>query len=1616
MRPLLVLPLTLLLAGIALLAAPPARAQDETVQAIPPGVTPEAVLEARAQTSRAGTYFLTIRVVGAGPLRQSAPLSPDAAGVVAARLLIGNLAVGSYSLVLSAGTPTGAALASTPLTIIPSMSVKAIPDPARAGDPLVAEVGGLQGGTVRILLDGAPVATQPAQPGTMLVPFTLPSNLAPGSRPALEALNFDGDQLIGVGRSSVRVASIPFTGAARLVNLTGLASVLEVNRPFDITGRVELRRGTPQGLQARLVARLPGGRTLVLDDGRGVVAANGDFRIRGTPPSLWNGAPVVLSQLLGTGQGDFAIVLVDPQVGEGRRGATFTFPQGPRSFSDPDAVPVEFGLNVRVRDPNGQPVPDVVVTLFGDPGAELVAEDPALAARGGAGVTTSSPTLIRAGTQIGQVLQQVAPAVFDKLRFECPITLYRNKTDIGGNVQVRLSPIALLLAQIESLNADIIDGSPDHDTNIPLKTSLRLRLSPLGAGANGFTFADTSNIAQAAETYLTFDHRNGRWCFESVDFGGCTQFLPGGTVPTLTYTVRPYTGQTVLPITPILPGLPKREVESLIDRYGPITSFPGAEFNDVDGLGIAGGLPVGFAFDQLLFGILQDARLTHRRPDGSVVEYPLSSSNSQTCANVDETLYDAIVPAAHRLAWTGALTPQKHRFDISVRSGSRTGGYSFYLDAQPPPRWWRERPADAVRRVIESWTPAKVTLRTDIEPDPVVVSADLSEVDMGTVSNRNESKETWRGSQAGSGEASFSRQTNNRSKAANQDGSPASAQSSGIESTITIGPKTIIDTGWVPLFRAAWGIPPIAAATFGIDAFFVATLLVQMQNSLSFDGGLASSLTVTPQVEAAIKAFLNVSAILGFVDLTASFTPSFALAMPVQVTNGQSVDTDECFRFRMDVAYEVTVGLCFLCVTASDQATLFTKRVPSGCTIPNASPLAPAAAPSRLADFGILRRAPASVAFDALGAGGMARVGDSGLLELRPWTAGAFGPAQALPGPVVGASNVQHAYFATGRAVMVYERSNLSAAAFMASTLPQAAASRSMAFRVLQNNTWGAEQALTAPGTGGEGQVALASCPAGRSGCPAGGEVLAAWIRNPGGDPFSYRYEVWHAFYRNGAWTVPARVADPGAGADMHPRVAYVGGTPVVSFTRSSARSIDAQATRVLMMRLLPSGNAFEVPDTSGVQWQSITEGAAGQLVIAFTRLPTGAAAISNQAVLWAARGTCTTTSCSFDVRQQRDAIGRSIRAEAPVAQRLGDGSVRIAYTGLGYGPNAQGVRVAPGDTVGLITGLGELAQLTPSFTVASALPQALTGDGKLYKNVALAQHPVSKTLVVLADQSTIAPVPADLVRKAVTFEPSRPALKGVPVGDSTVQFALPDAPDFAIDELLPQFDRVEPDTMPVVDVAIRNSGRAWVPDGRTDLRIEAAWDGPPGVGAPAGFALVTAIPDSGVALVRITLRAPADAVADQPRSLHVRINADGALAESDAGNNDASTVVGRLPAPQLLTIEERRLDRLVLLAWERPQDDRIVGYRIWRARVPAAGQAPQWFPVGSSFSESFVDLTGDAGQDDLYQVTAFSAGGIESPPSGSARATRDVTPPELIFAASYEGPPDVRTVRPVAD
>jgi PAS domain-containing protein len=104
---------------------------------------------------------------------------------------------------------------------------------------------------------------------------------------------------------------------------------------------------------------------------------------------------------------------------------------------------------------------------------------------------------------------------------------------------------------------------------------------------------------------------------------------------------------------------------------------------------------------------------------------------------------------------------------------------------------------------------------------------------------------------------------------------------------------------------------------------------------------------------------------------------------------------------------------------------------------------------------------------------------------------------------------------------------------------------------------------------------------------------------------------------------------------------------------------------------------------------------------------------------------------------------------------------------------------------------------------------------------------------------------------------------------------------------------------------------------------------------------------------------------------------------------------------------------REVMLSWPRPDDPRIAGFRVWRAPVPTAGAEPAWYPVGSTYSESFVDLTGDDGTPSWYRLTAFTARGSESAPGGIAIAARDISAVDALFGNGFEGPPGVIVVPP---
>lgn len=1584
--------------GVCLLLAAltgPVLAQIVVSPALP---TPQVSIIASAVPPAAGSYRFRLRTAGA-VLAQSNVVSTAADGSVRASIALGSTPPGSYTLTLD-NNSSGAQVASRPLTIDSPLALTPTPESLRPGDALNLGLGNLRPLPSVIRINGTRVfGPELLDTGgaTASVAVSLPSATATGGNATIRVEQLDGAQVVAVGDGSVRVLGAGFSGTARLATFSGLPPSVALGQAFTVSGRLELSQGSPAGLRAGMLLRLPDGRSLPIDEAPATVGGDGSFTINARVRSIWNGSPVFFGA---NGQGEAAIVFTEPERPSSRQRARnpLGIAVGPLNVGGED-VPIV--LRVRLRTPGGEPIVGAVVTIDGRVGSVLQdasAGDPQSPSKVG-GTPTSSPEMLLANP--AQLAPVINPSLLAQLRGQCPPTLWRGLTDANGEVAVSIGFTDFLATLIRQVTPQFNTGNPSGAANEPLEGFVLMRASGLTVG---FTAAEDGATALGIEYPLIYRFNSQTFCGgDEAEFTECARVL--GFNPVLNYTLYPYTGDINLPIDPDIAGLPSLVNPPATTAWGPITTFPGAEFNDVQGLSaINGDLPVRFTVDQSLFGVVRGAALSkYRRVNGvwqeeTVGEFPVDPA--QACAGPGDSEYEVRLSGFHRAPWG----QEHYRIRIQGSPASSFGEYRFSLITRPPPLWWRETPADMVSRSITEWKPDRVRLSMLVRPQPVAVNATPPQ-NMPTLANRNQSEDQLSGSIDASGAVAMQRTTRSANRVVNEEAAPGARVRSGTSYVEESSTTRILDTGWFPLFRFAWGVPPIAAATFGIDARFWSDLLIAMRAELDLQTQRLSTLLRTqPSVGGAIDAFFNFSAVLGLVDMTASFTPTFGVAMPVTLVNGEfdAEQSEPCFAFRMRVAYDVSVGLCPLCIEFGDTATPINERRPdASCQVPLAKDdLLPAA--RKLAALGISRLTPASAAFDALGQGGLVEA-SNGRVLYRPWQGGGFAAAVDL-GAVVGASGPQLAFHAPGQAVLVYERSALSESAFKASTLSAGAASRHLQFRRLVNGSWSAAQPLTPEGSGGEGQIHLAACAAGQTGCPAGGEVLAVWTRNAGSDVFGFQFEVWHAFFRNGAWSAPARLADPGSGSDMHARAAYVGGVPMVSFTRADGRSLPAQAQRRLMYRMLPDGAALPVLGApQGVVWQSLAGTAQGRPVLAFTATQEGAAQIGNQAELWSAEGVCSSNTCSFTIQRQTDALGRGIRAESPTLLRTSSGAMQVAFRGLGFGPSPQGVRAAPGDPLGMLAGTGSLMLLPPRFDALPATLQTLGDGAGLWMNPLLVQHPVSQSLLALADVSSVPAFDVEAFSKSLEFEPWRPGLKSTPVDGSLQLVSLPDAPDFAVEAVLPVDTRLQPGGTLRAQVALRTGGQPWRGIGSGELlQIDAAWDAPPGVGEAAGRAQLGSFDAGGRALVDLEVSVPAGFHADETRRLFVRVGR-GGTPDLDGSNDLGSLDIGALAVPDPPGISVRPRDRHVLLSWEAVDDDRVTGYRVWRAEPPQAGNEPEWIPVGASFETAFIDFTGDEGDTDWYRVSSLSERGTESAPGAAAVAVRDARLPPGIMVDGFE-------------
>jgi hypothetical protein len=296
----------------------------------------------------------------------------------------------------------------------------------------------------------------------------------------------------------------------------------------------------------------------------------------------------------------------------------------------------------------------------------------------------------------------------------------------------------------------------------------------------------------------------------------------------------------------------------------------------------------------------------------------------------------------------------------------------------------------------------------------------------------------------------------------------------------------------------------------------------------------------------------------------------------------------------------------------------------------------------------------------------------------------------------------------------------------------------------------------------------------------------------------------------------------------------------------------------------------------------------------------------------------------------------------------------------------------------------GEMAQVELQLAKA-AVPQYLTGDGAVNWQPAAVYDPVLDQTVAVAVKGS--PPPAA----------NRTRLVSAAVASSTANLAPGEPLVFAAGGRTPNFvaravttDRAYFDgSQPVVAaVAVANQGLAWAKGDGEALAVTATWDGAPGEGAPAGEVWLNALGEGEQVIAAISLSPPPRP--DDAHVLYITVNPGLRLAEQTGGDNAVTLPFGALTAPAGLHGTASGAGEHLTLEWRAVDDSRVAGYRVYRLD---ANGIPS--PAGTTGVAGWLDTDVTFNSTYRYQVTAFTAGFVESAPSESLEITMPAPSPD---------------------
>lgn len=835
--------------------------------------------------------------------------------------------------------------------------------------------------------------------------------------------------------------------------------------------------------------------------------------------------------------------------------------------------------------------------------------------------------------------------------------------------------------------------------------------------------------------------------------------------------------------------------------------------------------------------------------------------------------------------------------------------------------------------------------------------------------------------------------------------------------------QTILDTT-IPLFQWYWGVPEILSA----EVFARLRLVAKY-----FFGGTISTVNGRERLDMLTNATFFTFIMIGvdidvlfglIVDAGASLTGAILSEMPVVVEDGVSRGVEPCITFQLDFSYYIDP--CTLCPTPAitGEEEILKERVPSRCGFYSAGKGAGTAAAdpdvaamvrdgAKASTFGFtearqLRRHPA-LAFDTQGSGQMVMLDDSGELTANPL--GEFGLSTPTKLSVaMGLRNPEIAYFDVDRAVAVWSESALIESAFRVAGYTALARNQRLAWAEWDGERWSDKRILTAAGMG-EGHLHLAACPKGQAGCPAGGEVMAVWQRDANGNALNTQYRLWYAQFRpaNG-FTTPASIdPTPTAGVqDITPSVTYVGGRPVVVWTRQFGGSLNNFAQRNLAYRVLPDGVPTAVAAAPGATAPSAANWGSSGLRVGWLRADdstssnpnsASAGAVGTRNALYVTQAICGATTCSFPtalVPSTRDLHGRRIYGERPRLIR-GENDVLVLMRAFRFEGDGE-QQVQPGDPIGTVINAADVVMVSPNYATGIARVTAVTADGLTHSGVFGAYDPAARAII--SGSAVFAPprlAPFRDALKATGFSGHKAYAKRIASNGPIELRALLDAPDVALEQIV-NLAELAPSTAQTTRVTVGNRGTGYDPARDGEVMIELRWNSPGGtLLASAPLAAISA--GDGIDL-ELRWTAPASAYPDESAALHALVVASAGLDELTDDNNQLKLEYPGMPVPENLASNALPGVPQVQLGWDPISDPRLAGFRVYRQE--ASGD---WTPMGASPGQGFLDLSASFFTPRTYAVSSYSSRGIESALSAPITVMPVIAGQSLMpFSDGFEG------------